>query len=448
MLTWVEKHRPERLEEIAGNPGAIKTIMSWLDKWEGGRPEKRAILLYGPAGVGKTSCAYAIARELNSDIIELNASDFRTKDVINRVVGNATKSGGLYKEKKGKVIVLDEVDGIHGRAEYGGLAALIKLIKVSPYPIVLIANDPWKISAEFRKLTLMVEFRRITDRTIVHVLKEIVKKEGIKTDEKALKIIAANSGGDMRASINDMQAVAQGKSKIGVEDVAYLRMRDSQVKIFDVLARILKTESIDRAREALRDSEEDPDTVLKWLVENVPLEYKNSEDLSRAMNFLSRADVFMGRIRRRQDWALVKYAMDLMSAGVAKAKKSRYRGFTRYSYPKVFVMLAKTKKSRQKTREMALRLQGREGYSNKIHASLKVITEEFIPLAERIMKNTEMAARLASELEFDLKDIELFVKSKDRAKEIYQLSLRITHDRLRKQMKGDRSKQISLFEFG
>ncbi len=449
MLTWVEKHRPEKLEEIAGNPSAIKTIISWLKEWKKGRPKKRAILLYGPAGVGKTSCAYAIARELNSDIIELNASDFRTKDVINRVVGGATQSGLLSQEKAGKVIIIDEVDGIHGRAEYGGLSALIKLIKVTPYPIVLIANDPWKLSPEFRNLTQMVEFRKITERTVLHVLKEIARKEGIKADEKALKVIAANSGGDLRAAINDLQAVAQGKNKLEVGDVISLFMRDSEVKIFDVLVRILKTESIERAREALQDSEEDPETVLRWLVENVPIEYKNSEDLAKAMNYLSRADVFLGRIRRRQDWGLLKYAMDLMSAGVAKAKSSKYKGFTRYSYPKTFVMLARTKKSREETKELALKLQGREGYSNKIHASLKVIKQEFLPLAERIMENNiGMAAQLASELEFDLKDIEAFVKNKDKAKEIFQLSQKITQERLRKQMKGDKSKQISLFEFG
>ncbi len=445
MLTWAEKYRPKRLSEIAGNTKAIKTIVDWLKSWKENQVDKRALLLYGPAGVGKTSCAYAIARELNAEVIELNASDFRTRDVINRIVGSALGSGVLFSEKKSKVIVIDEVDGIHGRAEYGGLAALMKLIKTTPYPIVLIANDPWKLPQEFRSLTKMVEFKKIPERTVVVVLREILRKEGIKADEKALKIIAANSGGDLRAAVNDLQAVAQGKKKITLEDVSAIYMRDSEVKIFDVLVRILKTTSIERAREAIMESAEEPETVLKWLAENVPIEYRKPADLARAMNYISRADVFLARIRRRQDWGLLSYATDLMSMGVAKAKEDKYKGFTRYSYPKTFVMLANTRKSREEEKTMAKLIQGKEGYINRVHASLRVIKEEFLPMVEIIMsKNLEMAAKLASELEFDQKDIELFVRDRDRAREIYKLAKKFTEERLKAKRTG---KQISLFEF-
>lgn len=449
LLTWVEEYRPRKLEDIAGNPKAVKKLVAWVEKWKKGRPKKRAILLYGPAGVGKTSAAYALARELNSDFIELNASDFRTRDIINRIVGGATSSGVLSQERTGRIIIVDEVDGIHGKADYGGLSALMKLIKSTSYPIVLIANNPYKLSRDFRALSLMVEFRKISERSVQRVLKEVAGREGIKTDEKVLKVIAANAGGDLRAAINDFQAVAQGRERVGLSDVELLYMRDTEIKIFEVLARVLKTESIDRAREALRESQEDPETVLKWLVENVPIEYKRSEELAEAMDRLSRADIFFGRVRRRQDWVLMKYAIDLMSAGVAKSKKAKYRGFTRYSYPKTFIMLARTRKARKESRELALKIQGKRGYVNRVHCSLREIEQEFLPMVEQIMENNRaMAAQLTSETGLEFDDIRALIGDKEEAGKIYELSQEIARERLRARMLGDKSKQASLFEYG
>jgi len=442
----VEKYRPEKLEDIAGNPKAVRLLVDWMEKWKEGRHKKKSVLLHGPAGVGKTSAAYALARELNSDYIELNASDFRTRDVINRVVGSASKSG-LLDDYSGRIIIVDEVDGIHGKADYGGLSALMKLIQATSHPIVMIANDPYRLSKEFRALTEMVEFRKIKERTVQHVLKEVAGEEGIKASDKVLKVIAANSGGDLRAALNDFQAVSQGREEVNLSDVEILYMRDSEINIFNVLARILKTDSIDRAREALRESQEDPETVFKWLVENVPLEYKEGDDLARAMNYLSRADVFLGRVRRRQDWTLMKYSLDLMSAGVASAKKKKYKGFTRYSYPQTFVLMARTKKSRKENLNLARKIQGKEGYTNRVHSSVREIRQNFLPMVEVIMENNrEMGARLASELELDEEDLKTLVRE-EKGKKIFQLSQEITRERLKAQMKGDSSKQASLFEY-
>ncbi len=118
MTTWVEKYRPQSLKNVAGNPGAIQKLVSWAEEWKGGIPKKKAVLLYGPPGTGKTSAAYALARDLNYDTIELNASDTRTHGIINRIVGSASTSGTL-SPGKGKIIILDEVDGIHGKSDRG-----------------------------------------------------------------------------------------------------------------------------------------------------------------------------------------------------------------------------------------------------------------------------------------------------------------------------------------
>src|SRR3972149_2885674 len=155
MAAWVERYRPQRLKDVAGNPGAVEALTSWIEGWKGGMPEKRAVLLYGPAGTGKTSVAHAMAKDRGYDSIELNASDTRTKGVIDRIVGAASSLATLDPAKVRKVLILDEVDGIHGKWDHGGLAALKGWVKESLHPMVLIANDPWKLPKEFRALTLM-----------------------------------------------------------------------------------------------------------------------------------------------------------------------------------------------------------------------------------------------------------------------------------------------------
>ncbi len=440
MLTWVEKYRPQKVREVAGNSKSIDAIVGWINAWKTGIPKKRGILLHGPAGVGKTSVAYAIANELGYDRIELNASNARTQDVINKIVGSASTLTTLNPLQDRKIIVIDEVDGIHGKAEYGGLKALMQAIRKTKQPIILIANDPWKLSRDFRNLVQMVKFDRLDQRIVIGVLKEICTHEGIRTDEKVLKIVATNSNGDLRSAVNDLQALGEGKDNIAISDIDLLSMRDSELQIFDVLRRILKTRDCDRAREAVWDSGENPDTILKWLSENLPIEYGDSRDLAEAFNYISRSDIFMGRIIKRQDWGLLSYAVDLMSAGVATSKKHHYRGFTPYKYPETFALYARKRQERGLLDSAAVKI------AEKIHCSKKEAKAEYFPVLRVIMENVEMGSRIASELEFTIDEVQYFVGER-KAKHIHDSAELITKERIRSQTHKDVGKQSSLFEF-
>ena len=81
-MDWTEKYRPKDLKGVIGNPSAVNALRGWAESWEKGIPEKRAVVLMGTPGVGKTTSAEALAREMGWDIVEMNASDQRTgKDI-------------------------------------------------------------------------------------------------------------------------------------------------------------------------------------------------------------------------------------------------------------------------------------------------------------------------------------------------------------------------------
>ncbi|MFQ5975349.1 MAG: replication factor C large subunit [Candidatus Hydrothermarchaeales archaeon] len=439
---WSEEFRPQKILDVLGNPKAVNALMGWIGGWKEGKVSKNAVLLYGPTGTGKTSAAYSLANELNFDRIELNASDTRTKDVINRIVGSASSSGTLDIEKKRKIIIVDEVDGIHGRKDYGGLSALKNAIKKTRQPIILMANDPWSLPQDFRRLCLIVEFRKINQRTVLKTLKSICRRKGIEADERALKIIATNANGDLRSAINDLQALSVGNPDLKFSDIEILTLRDSETKIFHTIAQILKTNSCDRAREAMWDSNEQPETILNWIVENVPIEYTDPEDLARAFNYISRADVFMGRIIRRQSWGLLSYASDLMSVGVATSKKQKYHGFSKYQYPSTFALMARTRKERNLSNAISKKV------SNVCHVSGKVAKAEFLPMLDIVLNNDPyMGARISSELELGLEEIESFVDDEKQAKHIYNASEDIRKEKLKASLHKDAVKQVSLSEF-
>ena len=139
---WVEKYRPKTISDIIGNKEAKTTFIAWL---KNKRRRKKAVLLYGPAGIGKTTLASAAANQFGYSIIEMNASDTRTKKTINKIGKPATSYVSLDRftsETKGNILFLDEVDGVFGQQDRGGIPAIIKIVDESLIPVIMAANDP------------------------------------------------------------------------------------------------------------------------------------------------------------------------------------------------------------------------------------------------------------------------------------------------------------------
>lgn len=411
-LLWVNKYKPRKFSEIIGNRESITTFRSWLEKRLKGESVEKAALLWGPPGVGKTLTVEVAALEYNLELIQMNASDVRTGEHIKRILGMASQYASLF-ETRGKIILVDEVDGISKAEDRGGLSAIISLIDVARFPVVLTANDPW--DPAFRPLRdkcKMIRYNRIRLPTLVAFLKKICLMEGIKAEDSALRFIAKRVEGDVRSAINDLQAAAQGRRTLTLADVQWLAMRDRQFGVFDVLKGIFAAKTCRGAKAAFAQSLVDYEMLIQWIHENLPLQYTSPEELASAYDALSRADIFLGRAKRTQAWTLLSYTIDLMTAGVSMVKKDQYH-FVKYQFPQKLKILSQSKEVRAVRNAICRRI------AEKCHVSRSMASSEYLPYLKFIFENNvEMAAGIAKWLNLDEFMIAFLAGSFEKAKEI------------------------------
>jgi len=396
MLSWTEKYRPRKLKEVIGQKG-VEEFEKWYERW---KPGGKAALLWGKTGVGKTATVYALAEEKNLELIEINASDVRNAQSIEEIVGHSTRQMSLFK--KGKIILVDEVDGISGKADRGGVGALIKIIKESRFPIVLTANDAYDSKLRsLRNYCELIKFGSVHMNSIVKKLKEICKSEGIECEEDVLKRIARSAGGDMRSAIKDLETVARGRKKIKKEDLKVLGYRETKRDIFEVLKVIFKTRTIKNSIDMMRNVDKDPDEIFWWIEQNITTEYEDPKEVAKAFDYLSIADIFRNKTRVRQNWRFKKYMIDIMCGGIAVSKKETYKKFTPYKPPKRIAMYGTTKTLRGDVAEIC------EKMRSKLHASSKVILREYFPAFKFILKNKKWRENLMKEFELTEDEVKI-----------------------------------------
>jgi len=328
MTDWTEKYRPSSLSELRGNDSAVDDVREWARDWD---DHGEAAVLHGSPGIGKTSAAHALAADLGWETVELNASDQRTADEIERYAGRAASNTTLGGGGR-QLVIVDEADNIHGNYDRGGAGAVTRLVKEARQPVVLIANDYYDMSRGLRNATREIEFRDVSARSIRPVLRDLCRKEGIEFETAALERIAEQNDGDLRGAVNDLQAVAEGREQLTVEHVV-TSDRDQTVELFPFLDLVMK--ETDDAREALQtsyDVDETPDDLLAWIEENVPKEYSGAA-LARAYDSLANGDRWLGVVRATQEYSYWRYAGDALAAGVAAARDTTGGGWTRWTRP-------------------------------------------------------------------------------------------------------------------
>jgi len=379
MSPWVEKYRPKYLEQIKGQDEAIVKLLAFMKDFG---KKKKAIVLYGPPGTGKTTIAHAIARERNSEIFELNASDLRNKAKLQEILRPAIEQQSL--SKKSKIILVDEVDGIAGREDFGGVTELISIIDSTTYPMIITANDIWKKNLnELRKKAELIGLKEITEKEIIQSLLEILEQEKIVLNINLVKSIATGAKGDLRAAINDLQAV----SRIGDSSIFLLDERDKEVDIFSILKKIFKETPANKMLGDFETVNMPLDEISLWIEENIPAEY-NGQELAKAIESLSRADIFKGRIYKQQYWRFLVYQNIFLSYGISASKKYPKKTFTKYNKPTRILKIWMSNQRSLRKKSIA------EKYAKLAHIGEKRARNEFPVLKQIINSNPAIGKEL------------------------------------------------------
>lgn len=418
-VAWTVKYKPRSLAEIVGNQEAIKTLERWLKSWEDGIPQQRAAFLHGPAGVGKTLTIEALVNDLGMELVEKNASDYRTEEKIQRFAGSASQYSGFFGRRR--VILLDEMDGVHGTVDRGAIPTVTRIVKDSRCPIVLIANDFWNkkfVSFRDKKRYLIIEFKKPRTNELLSHLRRIVAREGIVADEEALKFIATRNQGDIRSAVNDLQALAQGKMKLTYDDVSWLAYRDRKDVIFTVLRQVLYGKTCNAAKQAVNMADVDLDMLFEWVYENTPYHFNVPGELADAMEALAKADLYRGRIRRTRNWKLMRYMIDFMTAGVAMARdKSKPSGWIPFRFPQKIRSLSASRAERAKKKGIGQKIKRR------MHISVVTAQNDVLPYVRIIFESSpQMAAGLTKWFRFSEEEVDYIAGGKRRAKAILKLS--------------------------
>jgi replication factor C large subunit len=387
-MSWTEKHRPKSFEQIKGQDEAVARIKNFIKNFDSAK--KNAVLLYGPSGVGKTTIAYVAAKETNSEIFELNASDFRNKEKLQEILKPAIEQKSLTK--KGKIILVDEVDGILD-VDKGGVAELIGLIDISSYPVILTANDVWsKKLNPLRKKTELVQLKEIDYKTIKEVIFDILRKENLFLDNEILTKLAIKAKGDLRAAINDLQALSKVEDYFEIE----FDERNKEIDIFNSLKQIFKGKPTNELLTIFDSVNMNLDEIILWVEENIPAEYRG-EELQKAYDRLSKVDVFKGRIYKQQYWRFLIYENILLSYGISASKSSEKRpGFTSYKKPTRILKIWLNNQKTARKKSIA------QKYARRVHVGEKRAMKEF-PIIKQIIKSNP---QIQKELKLDKEEIE------------------------------------------
>jgi len=262
---WTTKYAPTNLQQICGNKSAVSKLTNWLTNWEtnkslsfkkpgrDGSGVFRTAMLYGPPGIGKTTTAHLVAKQLGYDILEQNASDVRSKSLLNVGVKNAldnmsiigyfkTKDDDSDKNGKKFVIIMDEVDGMSG-GDRGGVGQLAAFCRKTQTPMILICNE--RNLPKMRPIDrtcLDIQFRRPDANSIKARLMTIAIREGFKLDPTVIDKLVQATRGDVRQIINLLSTISKTTKNINHENITQISKaweKNIALKPFDIAHKML-----------------------------------------------------------------------------------------------------------------------------------------------------------------------------------------------------------------
>lgn len=387
----------------------MKAMHDWARSWS---PGKKPLLLYGKPGTGKTSSAHALAHDMGWEIIELNASDQRTKDAIGRIAGVAGVTHSISGAAR-RLIVFDEADNLHGTADRGGAREILEVIRTSRQPLILIANDLYGIPSEIRVKCEPVLFRAVQARSVVPRLKFICASEHLTCSDPALVRIAERGGGDLRASINMLQGVSSGRKEVGEDDIA-TSPKDERASIFDLVLSLFRGREDADLLAGAWAVDEPPDTVLQWIEANLA-HLPDPRSLALAYRWVSRADEYLGLTFRRQYYSLWRYANALMLLGTSLAAGGR--GIRARVMPP-----GRWRRISGHRRQRAVRESLERKIGERAHIPREVLREDHLTLLSLLIEADPVAH--ARDLSLNAEELTLLIHDRAKAQEVAEAAER------------------------
>jgi replication factor C large subunit len=332
-IMWTEKYRPHSLDGLVGNFEARSQIMRWLDSYAQG---KRPLLIIGPPGVGKTSFVHILSAKYDYDLIELNASDSRTRDMLESRVLPILNNTSLYG--KPMLLFVDEVDGIYRRQDIGGVEFLSKILREPTIPIILTANSRNPQIKELIKNCKMIEFHSIPLDQSEKVLDHVLSKEGFRFTKSEKDLILKRSHGDIRSLLNIAQSA----------HAQYMSDKKSipEIDIGPAIDAFFAEPSVEGAKNILAGSNShyvDPrfglspedrrrDILYAFFTSIISSRTLDLNTRTSLLEILSSIDIWIGRMSRNRNWKLLRYLDEIFVNRIYHLSRNRGLGYSQYSF--------------------------------------------------------------------------------------------------------------------
>ncbi|KAL0574691.1 Chromosome transmission fidelity protein 18 [Marasmius crinis-equi] len=361
---WVDRYRPKKFTDLMGNERVARDTLAWVKQWdwcvfgksnkgkkrsregeadendqdEYRRPQEKILLLSGPPGLGKTTLAHVVARQAGYEVMEINASDARSGQIVDDRIRPALEAGHGVRSSKPLLLVIDEIDGATGAGDNSGsfVHKLVQLTQDRPRkktrsgrkdpnakrpilrPIICICNDINASSlAKLRPHAFQVRYQRPADVHTVKRLREICVSEGLKADSRALSTLVGIAQGDLRGCLNTLQFIKSKHKEVteGIIRTSTRGMKESETSISSVMNSLFAPISKKRVKElGLNDEAESRN---RWVLPPPAIVQPNNSPstlgcFAHYCN-LRRHDANLSRHEKAAEWLLT---FDRMSAAM------------------------------------------------------------------------------------------------------------------------------------
>jgi replication factor C large subunit len=320
-----------KISDFVGNENPRKKISEWLVKWSNG---SKPLLLVGPPGVGKTSFVHALCREFDIDLIELNASDTRNKNILAQVVlpifSNASLSG------KNFLLFLDEIDGISNREDSGGLDFLIDLFKEPSTRVVMAANKLNEAVKKISKVSKTVRLSPVPPRLSMLYLDKMlrIQNSSMKVEDR-IKLVK-NCFGDIRWLLNAAQVMRAGYSTQSIQeldiDIENTINLFFSAKTFDEALDIVQKADISYSDPRFGLSSEDRrKDILAAFFSSIVMSKIDLATISILLDRLSELDVILSRSLVMRNWKILRYFPLILTKSLFYDSRNKYIHYNRYN---------------------------------------------------------------------------------------------------------------------